>query len=201
MNTDKNNRAFQYMKRDAIAMLENKKPKEIAKRAGVIYSVEKQEFLIESLGKTYTLTYPDYKCKEDIFTWQYLTILHYLNMADGTPVAGEESTMSQMPAGLVRGTKFDQAAASVLEDFVKGHSETEIHSIFEELGGKFLDGKADLSVRLPYLPNIPLTINIWFPDEEFPPSARLLVDKSIEHYLTIEDAVAVGECILKLLQN
>lgn len=201
MNILEENRAFQCMKRDAIQMLEGKNPEEIAKNAGVVYSNTEKLFLIESLGKMYTLSYPDYNCREDIFTWHYLVMLHCLNLADGTPVSGELLTLGQMPGGLVRGTKFDQTMTSALEDFVKKHSEEEISQFFEKLGAEILEGKADLSVRLWYLPKVPLTVNIWFPDEEFPPSAKLLVDKSIEHYLTIEDAVTMGECILQMLRE
>ena len=42
-------------------------------------------------------------------------------------------------------------------------------------------------------------LKVWFADEEFPASGRLLLDESAPHYLTIEDAVTVGSLILDQL--
>ena len=45
----------------------------------------------------------------------------------------------------------------------------------------------------------PVLLQVWFADEEFAPSGRLLLDSSASHYLTVEDAVVVGELLLELL--
>ena len=45
-----------------------------------------------------------------------------------------------------------------------------------------------------------MTLKLWLPDEEFPASGRLLLDESEDHYLTIEDAVTLGETILSSLE-
>ncbi len=195
------NRAFLNMKRDAIEMLAGKDPAGIAQNAGLTYDAEAGLFLLPSLGKMYTITYPDYELQEEADPWHYLTMLHYLNLADGTEISGELCTFGDMPDGLVRGTNFDRTASAAIEKFVADHSEIEIRDILGKMGGEVISGKADLSVCLPYLPRVPLTVNIWFADEEFPPSARLLADRSIGHYLTIEDAVTVGDYLLRRLME
>ena len=48
-------------------------------------------------------------------------------------------------------------------------------------------------------PRYPVWLKVWFADEEFPASGRLLLDESALHYLTIEDAVTVGSLILDQL--
>ncbi len=194
------NRAFELMKKDGIAMIHGKKPERIAELSHVIYDEKEKTFTIQSLGRTYTLTFDTYDCMETIDEWHYLTMLHYLNLADGEPVSNIPDTMSQMPGGLVRGSKFDQTAARAVENFVRKHSEQEIRDFFTGIGGEFIQGKADLNVRVSYFPNLPLYFNIWYADEEFPPSARMLVDQSISHYLTIEDAVTMGEYIVRLME-
>ncbi|MCD8023197.1 MAG: DUF3786 domain-containing protein [Lachnospiraceae bacterium] len=199
MIKDDENRAFLNMKRDAIKMLMGMKPVSIAENAGLTFDVISNYFRLSSLGKMYTLTYPDYTLLEETDQWHYLTMLHYMNLADGMELSGELCAFGDMPDGLVRGTNFDRTASAAIEKFVAGHSETEICNILRDMGGESISGKADLSVRIPYLPRVPLTINIWFADEEFPPSARLLVDRSIRHYLTIEDAVTVGDYLLRRL--
>ena len=49
---------------------------------------------------------------------------------------------------------------------------------------------------LPFLPRWPVMLNLWFADDEFDGSARLLVDKSADHYLSIEDAVTVADIVI-----
>ncbi|KIR01739.1 hypothetical protein P261_00553 [Lachnospiraceae bacterium TWA4] len=100
---------------------------------------------------------------------------------------------------MIRGTKFDKTVSDGLVKFVNNHSEKEIEEKFLKLGGEVFKSNADFSVRLSYLPNVPLYVNIWFADDEFPPSAKLLVDKSIEHYFTVEDVVTVGDFFLQNL--
>lgn len=107
--------------------------------------------------------------------------------------------MADMPGGFIRGTKYDRTMAQALVDFLKGKTEEQVEEILLELGGQFLPGKADLNVMLPFLPRFPLHLNIWFADEEFSPSARLLVDRCAVHYLTVEDAVSMGDVIIDLL--
>lgn len=65
------------------------------------------------------------------------------------------------------------------------------------LGGEKKQSKADLCVEIPFLPMYPITVNIWFADDEYPASGKILLDESADHYLTVEDAVAVGELILE----
>ena len=60
---------------------------------------------------------------------------------------------------------------------------------------------ADLCVKFQYLPRYPVWLKIWFSDEEFPASGRMLLDKNSEHYLSIEDAVTVGTLLLDALLN
>ena len=46
-----------------------------------------------------------------------------------------------------------------------------------------------------------VTLNIWFADEEFKVSGKMLVDKSADHYLTMEDSVMVGEFMLRCISE
>ena len=109
--------------------------------------------------------------------------------------------MADMPDGVIRGTKYDKTLASALSTFLVGKCEDTVKAILSGLGAEFLHGKADMNARLDFLPCFPLYLNIWFADDEFPPSARLMVDRSAGHYLTVEDAVMVGEFILELFRE
>ena len=69
------------------------------------------------------------------------------------------------------------------------------------LGGLRQDSRADLEVCIPFLPRFPLTLRVWFADEELPASCRVFVDASADHYLSVEDAVTAGELLLRRLER
>ena len=71
---------------------------------------------------------------------------------------------------------------------------------FQKLGAEEIQGKGDYCARIPFLPRYPLLVNIWFEDEEFPASGKLLLEAAADHYLTVEDAVTVGTLVLELLR-
>lgn len=44
---------------------------------------------------------------------------------------------------------------------------------------------ADIAFLIPFLPRFPVTLKVWFADEEFPASGRLLLDASADRYLAM----------------
>lgn len=52
---------------------------------------------------------------------------------------------------------------------------------------------ADLSAVFEFMPRYPLMLKIWLADDEWQASGKLLLDRSADHYLPVEDAVTVGE--------
>lgn len=62
-----------------------------------------------------------------------------------------------------------------------------------------MDSNADFTVQFDFLPCYPLLLKLWFADEEFPASGKLLVDTGADHYLTIEDAVTLGQLVMEKL--
>ena len=42
---------------------------------------------------------------------------------------------------------------------------------------------------------------IWFADEEFPASGKIFLQDHADHYLSVEDAVTVGEILLQKLSE
>lgn len=193
---DHANQAFEQMKRVALEWLKDRDPHEIAKNAGITYDEARRVYTFSSMGSEITLTYPDYRISPEIGTWHYLLILHYLYLADGTELSGDHIPFGQMKGGLVRGGGIDRKCEETIRA-MKDPDESKLAKICEHMGGQKMGSNADISYRIPFLPNFPVTINIWLPDEEFPASGRLLVDESADHYFSIEDAVTVAEIILE----
>lgn len=197
----KDNRAFNEMLKSAKKRLEQRPPDDLARKAGVIFAPKDAVFTIPSLGRTYPLAYPEFECKGTIDEWFHLVLLHYLDLADETPVSDAFVPFADQQEGLIRGTKFDHTAAQALRAFLTGRRPEQVKAALQKLDAAFVPSNADLCAVLPFLPCYPIALKIWFDDEEFPPEGKLLLSKSASHYLTIEDAVVAGEFILRELET
>lgn len=54
---------------------------------------------------------------------------------------------------------------------------------------------------IPLPAKLPVWLKIWFADEEFEVSGKFYPSRSADCYLTIEDAVTVGEILLSKLEG
>ena len=189
-------RAYQNMLLAAKERLEEKDPFEIAKNANIVYDGEKKKYLIDSMGKRFEITWPDYDCTENIENWHHLLILPYMDLADGTALSGRLISFANLKDGVIRGTKFDRTVEMKLQKLLKGHSEEELKAALKKLGGVLQNSKADICAEIPFFSMYPMTMNIWLADDEYPISGKILLDESADHYLTIEDAVTAGEVLL-----
>ena len=195
------NRAFQEMKKAAAERLLGKSAARTAQMTGILWNEQSGYLELESLGECVRILYPSWELENELEEWQTLLLLHYLDMADGTPLSGEWATFGNLKDGLIRGTKFDRTADIELGKFLKGKDLEQLKGILEMLGARFQKGRADLSAELLLFPRYPFRLNMWLEDDEFPASGKLLVDKSADHYLTVEDAVTAGELLFRRLKE
>ena len=125
--------------------------------------------------------------------------LQMLDLADGTPPTGRTITLSQYKDGLVRGSGLDRNAELIVRRDLGVLPPEELTQRCKALGAELLPTNADFCARFDFAPRYPMWLKIWFADEEFPASGRLLLDESAPHYLTIEDAVTAASLILDRL--
>lgn len=196
-----NNRAFYEMRMSAVERLQNHKPEEIAHKSGAVFHSENALLTIRSLNQTIEISVPEYVFKPQVEEWHQLVILHYLELADGTETSPEQVSFGGLKDGLIRGTKFDRYMEKELQAFLTGKKPAQLFEICKSLGAEIAEDKSDLCAVFPFLPRYPVWLKIWFADEEFDASGKVLLSKSADHYLTIEDAVAVGEIILSRLKG
>lgn len=191
----KENRQYEAMLQVARARLCGRNAEKIAAQAGA--ELCEEGFRLQSLGKEVLVKIPGLELEPECSMWHTLTLLHYLDLADGTEQSGQLMTFSQYPeGGLVRGGGFDREAENLIAQKLGALPPAELEARCRALGGEILPGNADLCVRFDFLPRYPVWLKVWFADEEFPASGRMFLDKSAPHYLTIEDAVTVGSLIL-----
>ena len=196
-----NGSAFERMMKTAREWLAGKAPEDIARLGGIRFDAERSVFELTSFGRDMEISYPDYVFSEGVDEWHQMSILHYLNLADGTPPSGEWISLSQMNSGMIRGggfdLRFEQEIAALMQEI---HEEVFIYRC-QRMGGKLIEGNADIEILFSFFPSYPVYIKIWLADEEFPASGRMLLDASADHYLSIEDAVTVGEVLLEKIKN
>ena len=191
------NRQFARMMQTAQERLLRHVPEEISEKAGVRY--ENGVFWVRTLGRRVEIQWPAGKITPPVSKWHALTLLHYLDLADGTPLTGRTITFSQYKDGLVRGGGLDRNTELIVRRDLGVLPREELARRCEALGAELLPSNADFCARFDFAPRYPVWLKVWFADEEFPTSGRLLVDESAPNYLTIEDAVTVGSLILDCL--
>ena len=199
MENKDSKRAFNEMYMIALKRLENRSPEEIAKNAGVEFCKEDSTFKIKSLDKVVELAYPSYKSKDKLDDWYILILLHYLDLADGTPLYHQAVHFGELMDGLIRGSRFDKTVEREFASFLSDKKDEDIINLCKSLDGEIIKSKFDLSVVFYLFPNYPVTLNIWFADDEFGAVGSMLVDKSADNYLTIEDDVVAGEFMLRYI--
>ena len=154
---------------------------------------------MKTLGQTVTVRLSDCTIQPPLSKWHALTLLHYLDLADGAPLTGRTITFSQYKDGLVRGGGLDRNAELIVRRDLGILPPEELERRCRSLGAELLPSNADFCARFDFAPRYPAWLKVWFADEEFLASGRLLLDESAPHYLTIEDAVTVGSLILDQL--
>ena len=196
----KNHRAFQQMLQSAKERICLHAPEKIAQKSGAAFHETGSFFELQSLNQKIRITYPDCIFQPQIDEWHKLVILHYLDLADGTVVSSQMISFGALKDGLIRGSKFDRDTESMLQKLLAGKTQEQICEICKCLGAEFVKDRADMCAIFPFLPHYPVWLKIWLADEEFDASGKLMISKSADHYLTVEDAVTVGEILLSLLK-
>ena len=102
------NPQYESMLATARQRLTRHDPADIARRAGVTW--HEGRFTVSTLGGIVTVTVPELAVQPALGMWHTLTLLHYLDLADGTPLSGKMMAFGQYPEGMVRGGGFDRRA-------------------------------------------------------------------------------------------
>jgi len=112
-------------------------------------------------------------------------ILHYLIQGDGRLPSGEWIAYREVPGAQTYQPVFYKRAIAPLKEAFGQRPEL-LTSLTEHLAPAPGQG-GDASVIIPAFPRTPVMLIVWNGDDEFPPEANILFDKSITGYLTAED--------------
>lgn len=193
------NRAFAEMRKPALQRLQGREAADMAARTGMPFDRQRQVFSLFSLGKDIEIDYCDWNIRPGLDEWHQLLILHYLDMADGTPLSHQLMAFGNLPSGMVRGGGFDRQSERDLGLRLGHVPQAQVERACRTLGGVLTPSNADVCAIFSLFPNYPITLKLWFADEEIPGSGRLFLDRSASHYLTVEDAVTAGSLLMEAL--
>lgn len=170
---------------------------EKAKKAGADYESGEgsEKIVIRFFSEPYEIRFPEIgfysPSKKVVSLVLRVLFLHYLIRADGSPLTGRWVGYKDVPGGLAYAGVFSRRVTEpLLHRF--GRSPQIFKEIGKGLGGESVD-VGDASFVLRVLPLIPLQYVFWQGDDEFPPSIHLLFDASVDHYLSLEDIVVLGQ--------
>lgn len=193
------NQLLDNMLRAAKQRLAGRDPEQIARCAKAEFHNGIFRFL--SLGREVCVSWPELEVAPELPHWQLLTILHYLDLADGVLVTGRMKSFSAYRDGMVRGGGFDRDTEEIIREKLGVMHPKLLEERCLALGAELQPSNADLCACIHFAPNYPVWLKLWFADEEFPASGRVFVDEGAEHYLAIEDAVTVGMLVFEALLN
>jgi len=122
--------------------------------------------------------------------WQGHLVTYYLSMADGTRPAGKWVALRDLPDGMFYQAAYDGYSGG---DLVRafGNDIEPFRQACRALGGEPLN-TGDAGYRFLVLPRVWLAAIYWLGEEIIPPSARVLFDAAISHYLPTDSCAALG---------
>jgi hypothetical protein len=127
-------------------------------------------------------------------------ILHYLNGVKDISLENRLISFKEIPSGEFYYPAF---ARRSIEPLLKTFSAKPqaFKSIAEGLGGQPVN-IGDTGIKISVFPRVPVTLVLWFADDEFPPDLQILFDACITEFFSTEDIAVLGqEVMIKIIKS
>lgn len=126
-----------------------------------------------------------------------LVLVTHLARAEDAPPAGRMISFNELPGGraLVAGP---HALPMDLLAVRFGDNPQALVQRARELGGEEIEG-ADVAVRLPGLPRVPMYLLLWGADEDFPAQASPGVDDRVMQHLDLDGLLSLSHLMVQRL--
>ena len=179
----------------------------LAERTGASYQVigpGRGEFRLSLFGSPTIITHPDFvgfDMQDEGLPLPFQAVLaYYFYTSDATPLTGKWVSFAELPDGRTYNSAF------------QGYSGNEIVKAFGlditsfaracEKGGGVGTPFGDAAYIFYALPRLPMLVNYWCGDEDFPSSSKILFDGSVSHYLPTDVCAILGSMLTrKILKN
>jgi hypothetical protein len=135
-----------------------------------------------------------------VHIWDKILLLHYLANSCLPSAAPRQISFKELKSAALYYQLFENRCLIPLIKAFCAQPELLLDNALAQ-GAQVLQA-GDAAVQLQVLPNISVTAILWKADEEFPASASILFDATIEQYLPPEDIVVLCQrMVLKLLKK
>ncbi len=174
-------------------------PKVVAENSASAYRTEEGCIELYFITSPYRVYHPSgevYDSSGDKVNLYLSTILlHYLNTADGTPLASKWVTFKELPGGSIyQEAFFGRAQKPFLANF--GEQPEKFMEAAKALGG-FKQDIAPYCMVIPVLPRVPVAFVLSPGDEEIGASCTILFDANAPSYLPTEDYAHLPGMVIK----
>jgi hypothetical protein len=166
-------------------------------KAGVVFSRKGDVYSITVpfFDDTIDLAIPGFSFRStkgfNITLTTKIIILHYLIHASGDPLGAALVPYEDIPGCRSYLPVFERRVVKPLIGAF-GYSRDAFVAASRELGGKE-EEYGNGSFTLSAFPRLPITFILWEGDDDFPPSVKVLFDRSINAYLPLEDIVVISK--------
>jgi len=181
--------------------LVEKEPEEVCLRAGCLYDKDRQCYELEVWGDVYNIFPHEHRIQQygkdvpRVHEYLSIFIIHYLLAAAEIVLENEWISEKDIPGG----TTFYRGPHAIPTGLITKTYQNDIEVFSRRckaLKGEPMD-MGDVAFRFQITRHIPAVVLYWQGDEDFPPEAKLLFDKSISRHLATDVifALAVEMCI------
>ena len=186
-------------------------PKEAAKRCGVEYDEERQQFHIRLMGYRYLVDFPEFAVhKEDEdeegafllldMVPAKIIVLRFLLSAQVVKSSGKYLTYREVPWGEVYFRQFEGRCLMRLK-FGFGFKLDKFAEGMEKLPGVKKLSLGDVSYEFEFINDLHVRFILWAGDEEFPPSSQILFEDNFPYAYQAEDLAVVGDISITTLKK
>ncbi|MDR0548041.1 MAG: DUF3786 domain-containing protein [Deltaproteobacteria bacterium] len=189
----------------AAAELATLDPAKTAEKAGANWNGSEisLDFMARSVitgPPNYEVRWADQKSEEEFSLTDGVLVLHYLLGAKGLGPSGELVAYRQIPGGEFYFQAFHRRAEIPLTG-VFGHKPGLFTRAAPLLAGQPRPDLGDEAAIFRVLPHLDILLLLRHGDEEFEPDGQVLFDKTIVHYLNIEDVAWLGSALVYRLMG
>ena len=186
-------------------------PKEAAKRCGVEYDEERQQFHIRLMGYRYLVDFPEFAVhkgdedEEGAFLLldmvpAKIIVLRFLLSAQVVKSSGKYLTYREVPWGEVYFRQFEGRCLMRLK-FGFGFKLDKFAEGMEKLPGVKKLSLGDVSYEFEFINGLHVRFILWAGDEEFPPSSQILFEDNFPYAYQAEDLAVVGDISITTLKK
>ncbi|MCD7716948.1 MAG: DUF3786 domain-containing protein [Lachnospiraceae bacterium] len=183
-------------------------PLEMSARTGAAYDEEKHSFLLNFMGRAYSVTFPEFAItpeRDADGLWlpvsmnaAQILVIRYLLEGCTAKSTGKFLTYREVPWGEVYYRQFSGRCLSRLA-FSYGNKLDRFSSAMEKLGAAKLE-QGDAAYEMEIFDGYRVRFLLWAGDEEFPPSAQILFSDNFAAAFHAEDLVVVCDVVISSLK-